>query len=51
MAKVKAICRENLNEPLAVLLRRLNPVLRGWATYFRFGVSSSTFQYLSKYEK
>lgn len=49
MAKVKAICRENLNEPLAALLRRLNPVLRGWATYFRSGVSSSTFQYLSKY--
>ncbi|MFE3781118.1 group II intron maturase-specific domain-containing protein [Amycolatopsis sp. NPDC059090] len=31
------ICRQNNNEPLAVLLRRLNPVLRGWATYFRAG--------------
>ena len=49
MAKVKTICRQNNNEPLAVLLRRLNPVLRGWATYFRAGVSASTFQYLSKY--
>jgi RNA-directed DNA polymerase len=49
MAKVKAICRQNNNEPLAVLLRRLNPVLRGWATYFRAGVSAATFQYLSKY--
>ncbi|MFC5089922.1 group II intron reverse transcriptase/maturase [Amycolatopsis plumensis] len=49
MAKVKMICRQNNNEPLAALLRRLNPVLRGWATYFRAGVSASTFQYLSKY--
>lgn len=49
MAKVKMICRQNNNEPLAVLLRRLNPVLRGWATYFRTGVSASTFRYLSKY--
>lgn len=49
MAKVKTICRQNSNEPLAVLLRRLNPVLRGWATYFRAGVSASTFQYLSTY--
>ncbi|WP_284742305.1 group II intron reverse transcriptase/maturase [Amycolatopsis sp. RTGN1] len=49
VAKVKMICRQNNNEPLAVLLRRLNPVLRGWATYFRAGVSASTFQYLSKY--
>jgi RNA-directed DNA polymerase len=49
MAKVKTISRQNNNEPLAVLLRQLNPVLHGWAAYFRFGVSSATFQYLSKY--
>jgi RNA-directed DNA polymerase len=49
MAKVKTICRQNNNEPLAALMRRLNPVLRGWATYFRAGVSASTFQYLSNY--
>ena len=44
MAKVKAMCRQNLNHPLEALLHRLNPVLRGWAIYFRPGVSSSTFQ-------
>lgn len=49
MAKVKAMCRQHHNEPLEVLLRRLNPVLRGWCTYFRSGVSSSNFQYLSGY--
>jgi RNA-directed DNA polymerase len=49
MAKVKAISTLNNNEPLAVLLRQLNPVLHGWAAYFRFGVSSATFQHLSNY--
>ena len=28
---------------------RLNPMLRGWCAYFRPGVSSATFQYLSAY--
>jgi RNA-directed DNA polymerase len=47
--KVKAICRQNVNLPLEVLLHRLNQVLRGWTTYFRPGVSSATFDYLRAY--
>ena len=38
-AKVRRLTRGGTNQPLAVLLRRLNPVLRGWANYFRHGVS------------
>jgi RNA-directed DNA polymerase len=34
-------------QPLEVLLRHLNPMLRGWCAYFRPGVSSATFAYLS----
>ena len=34
------------NQSLAVLLHRLNPVLRGWTNYFRHGVSKATFDYL-----
>lgn len=49
VAKVRTICRRNVNMPLEALLRELNPVLRGWCTYFRPGVSSATFQYLSHY--
>jgi RNA-directed DNA polymerase len=45
-AKCKAICRMNVSLPLAVLLHRLNSVLRGWTTYFRPGVSSRAFQHL-----
>ncbi|WP_433237684.1 group II intron reverse transcriptase/maturase [Streptosporangium sp. CA-135522] len=45
--KVKAICRStDQDKPLAILLHRLNPVLRGWCEYFRPGVSSKTFGYL-----
>jgi Group II intron, maturase-specific domain len=31
------------------ILRRLNPVLRGWTNYFRRGVSKATFGYLRAY--
>ena len=44
--KVKIRCRQNINLPLEALLRQLNPVLRGWTTYFRPGVSSIAFGYL-----
>jgi RNA-directed DNA polymerase len=46
--KMKALCRStSQDKPLAVVLHRLNPVLRGWCEYFRPGVSSKTFGYLA----
>ncbi len=46
--KVKTVCRTtSVNQPLSVLLHRLNPILRGWCAYFRPGVSSKTFGYLA----
>ena len=48
-AKVEAITRQGTNQPLAGLLRRLNPVLRGWTTYFRTGCPATTFGYLRAY--
>ena len=45
-ARCRTLCRQNINLPLEALLRRLNPVLRGWTTYFRPGVSSIAFDYL-----
>jgi RNA-directed DNA polymerase len=44
--RVRTATREGKNEPLAILLGRLNPVLRGWTNYFRHGVSKATFNYL-----
>jgi RNA-directed DNA polymerase len=48
-AKVRALTRGSTNQPLAVLLQRLNPVLRGWTNYFRYGVSKATFDYLDHF--
>ena len=31
------------------VLRQVNPILRGWAGYFRYGVSKRTFSYLGYY--
>jgi RNA-directed DNA polymerase len=50
MGKVKTWCRRmDTNQPLEVLLLRLNQMLRGWCAHFRPGVSSATFAYLSAY--
>jgi len=49
MAKVRILTRRASHRTLADLLRRLNPVLRGWCNYFRHGVSSRTFGYLGHY--
>ena len=48
--KVKMLCRRmDTNQPLDVLLRQLNPALRGWCAYFRPGMSARTFSYLRFY--
>ena len=48
--KVKTMCRDmDTSQPLDALLRQLNPALKGWCAYFRPGVSSRTFAYLSYY--
>jgi RNA-directed DNA polymerase len=48
--KVKTQCRRTgTNLPLDALLIQLNRILRGWCAYFRPGVSSATFHYLSHY--
>jgi Group II intron, maturase-specific domain len=49
IGKVRSFTRRNKHRTLAALLRRLNPVLRGWCNYFRHGVSSRTFNYLDNY--
>jgi RNA-directed DNA polymerase len=50
MAKVKNLCRQvEVSQPVDELIRRLNQAVRGWCAYFRPGVSSATFAYLSHY--
>ena len=48
-AKVRVLTQGNTDQTLANLLDRVNPVLRGWANYFRHGVSARTFDYLNAF--
>ena len=47
--KVRTLTRRARHRTLFDLLHRLNPVLRGWATYFQHGVSKATFSYLGHF--
>ena len=47
--KVRLLTRRRSHRTLADLLRRVNPVLRGWCNYFRHGVSSRTFNYVDHF--
>jgi len=49
MRRVRALTRRSKNRTLTELLHRLSPVLRGWAAYFRHGVSKRTFCYLGEF--
>lgn len=49
MDKIRTLTRRRNHRTLADLLRRLNPVLRGWCNYFRHGVSSRTFGYIDHF--
>jgi RNA-directed DNA polymerase len=49
VGKVRTLTRRAKHRTLADLLRRLNPVLRGWCNYFRHGVSSRTFSYVDHF--
>ncbi len=49
VGRVRALTRRSSHPTLAALLRQLNPVLRGWCSYFRYGVSKATFGYLDQY--
>lgn len=47
--KVRTLTRRAKHRTLADLLRRLNPVLRGWCNYFRHGVCKRTFGYVDHF--
>jgi len=49
MDKIRQLTRRERHRTLADLLRHINPVLRGWCTYFQHGVSHRTFSYLEHF--
>jgi len=49
MHKIKEATKTGTSRTLGQLLRKINPILRGWAAYFRYGASKQTFSYLGWY--
>ncbi|MDQ3223826.1 MAG: group II intron reverse transcriptase/maturase, partial [Gemmatimonadota bacterium] len=47
--KVRTLTRRSWHRDLVTLLRRLNPVLRGWCNYFRHGASKRAFGYVDSF--
>jgi RNA-directed DNA polymerase len=41
--KLREVFRQHVSWPVEVVIARINPILRGWVNYFRFGHSSSCF--------
>jgi RNA-directed DNA polymerase len=41
--KLRALWRQSVGSEVRVVLRRLNPLIRGWANYFRITGASETF--------
>jgi len=49
MRKIKQATKTGTSRTVGQVLRKLNPILRGWAAYFRYGASKQTFAYLGWY--
>ncbi len=47
--RVRILTRRRAHRTLADLLKRVNPLLRGWCNYFRHGVCKRTFGYVDHY--
>jgi RNA-directed DNA polymerase len=45
--KLRAEWQKGLGSNAPALLKRLNPIIRGWANYFRIGVAAETFRMLN----
>jgi RNA-directed DNA polymerase len=44
--KIKEILRQMKAAPQEEVIKKLNPIIKGWSNYFRIGVSSETFHNL-----
>jgi RNA-directed DNA polymerase len=46
LAKLKEIFQQHVSQPVARVVARLNPILRGWVNYFAAGHSSRCFAFV-----
>src|ERR1017187_8282282 len=48
-AKLREIFRRNVSQPVGAVIEVINPILRGWVTYFRIGDSSRCFSMVKRW--
>jgi len=48
-AKLKEVFRRNVSQPVEGVIAEINPILRGWANYFRIGHSSRCFSMVKRW--
>jgi RNA-directed DNA polymerase len=46
LARLKAIFKRHVSQPVGQVIEKINPILRGWVNYFAFGNASRCFTYL-----
>ena len=48
-AKLKEVFRQNVSQPVQGVIAEINPILRGWVSYFRIGNSSRCFSMVKRW--
>jgi RNA-directed DNA polymerase len=49
LAKLREIFRRNKSQPVGKVIELINPILRGWVTYFAVGHSSRSFAFIQNW--
>ena len=49
LGKLKEIFRSSRSQPVAEVIEKINPILRGWVKYFAIGHSSRCFSYIQNW--
>jgi RNA-directed DNA polymerase len=49
LSKLKEIFRASRSQPLATVIEKINPILRGWVKYFAMGHASRCFSFLQNW--
>jgi RNA-directed DNA polymerase len=47
--KIKQVIRQHRGAPQRALISRLNPIIRGWANYYRMGTAKAVYSAMDKY--